>query len=167
MTIYSTELVTEYKVKKLLRIGTCGAIQPNINLRDIIIVQGASTDSNMNALRFKGMTFAPLSDFNMLRAASDIASTKKMNAHIGGVLTSDTFYDDDPDFWKIWAKYGVLAIEMETAALLTVAAKNNAKALAILTVSDHIVRKEKTSSEEREKNFMQMVELALETIISE
>lgn len=166
MTIYSTELAVEYNVKTIIRIGTCGAIQDNIKLRDIIIAQGASTDSNINSLRFKGMAFAPLANFDLLSKAVETAKNTGFTAHTGNILTSDTFYDDDPDFWKIWAKYGALAIEMETAALYTVAAKNKVKALAILTVSDHIVKKEKTSSEERETSFGKMVELALETIIN-
>ncbi len=166
MTIYAHELLADYGVKKLIRVGTCGTIQDEISVRDVILAQSASTDSAMNKRIFTGQDFAPCGDFSMLRKARDIAADKGLNCHVGGVLTSDTFYDL-PDFWKVWAEHGVLAVEMETSALYTVAAKFRAKALSIVTVSDHIIRGEAMSADDRERSLRSMLELALETATAE
>ena len=164
MSIYVTELIKDYGVKNLIRIGSCGAIKPEINLRDVILAEGASTDSQTNKLVFGGADFAAIANFELLLKAYNIVKEKKMNVHVGNVLSSDIFYSDDPDFWKIWAKYGVLAIDMEATALYSIAAKYGVNALTILTVSDQIVRGEATTSEERETGFSKMIEIALETV---
>ena len=164
MSIYVTELIKDYGVKNLIRIGSCGAIKPEINLRDVILAEGASTDSQTNKLVFGGADFAAIANFELLLKAYNIVKEKKMNVHVGNVLSSDIFYSDDPDFWKIWAKYGVLAIDMEATALYSIAAKYGVNALTILTVSDQIIRGEAASREERETGFSKMIEIALETV---
>ena len=162
ISIYLNELITSYKAKNLIRIGSCGSMQADIKIRDVILAMSASTNSHINKIRFNGMDYAPTADFNLLKKAYDIALEKNISVKIGSVLTSDTFYQDDPNSWKHWANYGVLAVEMETAALYTLAAKFKVKALSILTVSDSLVTREETTSEERQKTFNQMVEVALE-----
>lgn len=162
ISIYVNELITSYNVKNLVRIGTCGAMQNDIQIRDVILAMSASTDSNINKIRFNGRDFAPTASFKLLHKAYEAAKNKDMSVKVGNVLTSDTFYDDNPDSWKIWARFGVMAVEMETAALYTLAAKYGVDALSVLTVSDSIVTGEGTSSQEREKTFMKMVEIALE-----
>lgn len=164
MSIYVTELIKDYGVKNLIRIGSCGAIKPEINLRDVILAEGASTDSQTNKLVFGGADFAAIANFELLLKAYNVIKEKKMQVHVGNVLSSDIFYSDDPDFWKIWAKYGILAIDMEATALYSIAAKYSVNALTILTVSDQIVRGEATTSEERETGFSRMIEIALETV---
>lgn len=164
MSIYVTELIKDYGVKNLIRIGSCGAIKPEINLRDVILAEGASTDSQTNKLVFGGADFAAIADFELLLKAYNVVKEKKMKIHVGNVLSSDIFYSDDPNFWKIWAKYGVLAIDMEATALYSIAAKYSVNALTILTVSDQIVRGEATTSEERETGFSKMIEIALEVV---
>lgn len=164
ISIYIHELMNFYGVKSLIRIGTCGSMQKEAKLRDVIIAMSASTDSAVNKLRFKGMDYAPTADFDLLRRAWEKAELLGISAKVGNILTSDTFYGDDPDGWKLWAEYGVLAAEMETAALYTLAAKFKTKALSLLTVSDSIVTHEKTSAEERQTTFKQMMEIALEVV---
>ncbi len=165
MSIYVTELIKDYGVKNLVRIGSCGAVKPEINLRDIILAEGASTDSQTNKLVFGGADFAAIANFELLLKAYNVVKEKKMNVHVGNVLSSDIFYSDDPNFWKIWAKYGILGIDMEATALYSIAAKYGVKALTILTVSDQIVRGEATTSEERQTGFSKMIEIALETVL--
>ena len=162
VSIYLNELITSCKAKNLIRIGSCGSMQPDIKIRDVVLAMSASTDSHINKIRFNGMDYAPTANFNLLKKAYDIALEKEISVKVGSVLTTDTFYHDDPDSWKHWANYGVLAVEMETAALYTLAAKFKVNALSILTVSDSLVTKEETTSEERQKTFNQMVEVALE-----
>ena len=164
MSIYVTELIKDYDVKNLIRIGSCGAIKPEINLRDVILAEGASTDSQTNKLVFGGADFAAIANFELLLKAYNVVKEKKMNVHVGNVLSSDIFYSDDPNFWKIWAKYGILAIDMEATALYSIAAKYSVNALTILTVSDQIIQGEATTSEERETGFSKMIEIALETV---
>ncbi len=165
ISIYVNELISEYQAGNLIRIGTCGGIQPDMQLGDVILAMAASTDSQVNKLRFQGMDYAPTASFALLKNAYDVALEKGINVKVGNVLTSDTFYHDDPDYWKFWANYGVLAAEMETAALYTLAAKFAVNALSILTVSDCLVTSQKASSEERQKTFTQMVEIALEVAV--
>jgi len=162
IAIYLNELITSYKAKNLIRIGSCGSMQANIKIRDVILAMSASTDSHINKIRFNGMDYASTANFNLLKKAYDIALEKDISVKVGSVLTSDTFYQDDPNSWKHWANYGVLAVEMETAVLYTLAAKFKVNALSILTVSDSLVTREETTSEERQKTFNQMVEVALE-----
>ena len=162
LSIYVNELVSEYHVKTLIRIGTCGAIQPQLKIGDIILAMATSTDSSINRLRFSGMDYAPTASFHLLRRAYEESQLRAVNAHVGGVLSSDTFYEDDPDWWKRWAAYGVLAVEMETAGLYTLAAKFGVDALSILTVSDCIVTGESATPQQRERDFPVMAEIALE-----
>ncbi len=162
LSIYVNELVSEYHVKTLIRIGTCGAIQPHLKIGDIILAMATSTDSSINRLRFSGMDYAPTASFHLLRRAYEESQLRAVNAHVGGVLSSDTFYEDDPDWWKRWATYGVLAVEMETAGLYTLAAKFGVDALSILTVSDCIVTGESATAQQRERDFPVMAEIALE-----
>jgi len=164
ISIYVTELIKDYGVKNLIRIGSCGAIQPDVNMRDIILAEGASTDSQTNKLVFNGADFAPIANFNLLLKAYNSVLEKGLKVHVGNVLSSDIFYSDDPDFWKKWAKYGILGIDMEAAALYSVAAKYKVNALTILTVSDQILRGEKLSSEERQTGFSKMIEIALDAV---
>ncbi|MBF0314676.1 MAG: purine-nucleoside phosphorylase [Oligoflexia bacterium] len=162
-SIYATELITSYGVKKIMRIGSCGALLKQVNIRDVILAMSASTDSGINDRYFQGMTFAPTASFELLNQAYKKSQELKIDVKVGNIFSTDLFYDHIPDSWKIWASFGVLAVEMEAAALYTLAAKHGIQALAILTVSDHLVTQEACSSEEREKTFNQMLELALET----
>ena len=162
ISIYLNELISSYKVENLIRIGSCGSMQPNIKIRDVILAMSTSTDSHINKIRFNGMDYAPTANYDLLKRANDIAVEKGISVKVGSVLTTDTFYHDDPNSWKHWANYGVLAVEMETAVLYTLAAKFKVNALSILTVSDSLVTREETTSEERQKTFNQMVQVALE-----
>lgn len=164
ISIYVNELISEYGVKNLIRIGTCGALQPDLKLRDILLAMSASTDASFNKLRFGGKDYAPTASFLLLKKAYDAARQKDIAVKVGNILSSDTFYVDNPDSWKIWADFGVLAVEMETAALYTLAARFGANALTILTVSDSLVTHQAESSEAREKAFIQMAEIALEVV---
>jgi len=162
ISIYVNELITNYKVKNLIRIGSCGSMQADIKIRDVILAMSASTDSSINKIRFHGMDYASTANFVLLKKAYDIALEKDISVKVGSVLTTDTFYGDNPDSWKHWANYGLLAVEMETAVLYTLAAKFKVNALSVLTVSDSLVTRKETTSEERQKTFNQMVEVALE-----
>lgn len=161
-SIYVHELIVEYGAKTLLRAGTCGALQPDLAIGDVVLAQAASTDSQINKIRFEGQDFAPVASFRLLLSAYEAAEKRGMNVRVGGVLTSDTFYHDDPDSWRKWAAFGALVVEMETAGLYTLAAKFGVEALSILTVSDSLVTEEATTSEERERGFSRMAELALD-----
>ena len=123
ISIYLNELISSYKVENLIRIGSCGSMQPNIKIRDVILAMSTSTDSHINKIRFNGMDYAPTANYDLLKRANDIAVEKGISVKVGSVLTTDTFYHDDPNSWKHWANYGVLAVEMETAVLYTLAAK--------------------------------------------
>ena len=166
ISIYVTELIQQYGAKKLIRIGSCGSTSRTINLRDIIIALSASTDASFNTLRFGGMDYAATADYDLLEKAVSFARKSSTPFHVGKILTSDTFYQDDPDGWKLWADYGILAEEMETAALYTIAARFNIQALALLTVSDDIITGTTTTSQEREQTFTGMMEIALKTILA-
>ncbi|MDI3310275.1 MAG: purine-nucleoside phosphorylase, partial [Thermoanaerobacterium sp.] len=161
ISIYVNELIQSYNVKNLIRIGTCGSMQKDINIRDVILAMSSSTDSAINKIRFNGMDYAPTASFKLLKKAYDAALEKGINVKVGNILSSDTFYNDDKDSWKLWAKFGVLAVEMETAGLYTLAAKYGVDALTILTVSDSLVTGHATSAEERQKTFNDMIEIAL------
>lgn len=164
-SIYINELIREYGVNKLIRIGSAGSYQEDIKIRDVVIAMSASTDSSINNRRFNNSNFAPTANFELFYKALKVAEEKNIKIKAGNILTSDEFYTDDANYYKKWADFGVLAVEMETAGLYTLAAKYNVKALSILTISDSLVSSELTSSEEREKSFSEMVELALETAI--
>ncbi len=161
IAIYSYELITKFNVKNLIRIGSCGAISEALNIYDIVFGLAASTDSNFaNQYQLPG-TFAPCCSYNLLEKAKNIADEKGIKVTIGNILSSDTFYSDFKNCSALWQKMGILAIEMEAAALYMNAARNNANALCILTVSDHIIKGEEISAERREKSFTKMMEIAL------
>lgn len=165
ISIYVNELIAEYKPRNLVRVGSCGSIQEDMALRDVILASGACTDSHVNRLRFNGMDFAPTATFSLLSKAHDAAVKKDYNVKVGTVLSADRFYHDNPDYWKIWASHNVLAIEMETAELYTLGARNNINVLSVLTVSDNIITGDQSSSDDRQNSFSQMIELALEATL--
>ncbi|HAG15071.1 MAG TPA: purine-nucleoside phosphorylase [Bacteroidales bacterium] len=164
ISIYTNELIREYDVQKLMRVGTCGALQNDIQLQDVILGMAASTDSSLNKIRFDGMDYAPVADFDLLLQAYNYAVSVGKMVKVGNILTSDIFYNDDylADPFRKWKDFGLLAVEMESAALYTLAAKYKRKALTILTVSDHILSGEKCTAEERQHAFTDMMEIALE-----
>ncbi len=163
LSIYVNELFRFYGVQKAIRVGTTGAVQDSTNLRDIIIAMSACSDSALNVHRFGGRLFAPTASFSLVKKAYDVALAKGITPLVGPVTSSDTFYDDE-ESWKLWARYGILGIEMEAAELYTLAAKFGREALALLTVSDHIAKGTSTTSEERQTTFRGMMEIALETV---
>lgn len=165
ISIYVNELINEYDVKNLIRVGSCGALQEDVQVRDVILAQGATTDSQVNKLIFGDIFYAPLADFDLLKSAYDAASDKNLPVRVGNVFTSDSFYRENAKAVnELLAAYKVLAVEMETTALYTLAAKFNRQALSILTVSDHILTGEETTAEERQTTFNDMIEIALETV---
>jgi purine-nucleoside phosphorylase len=166
ISIYIHELFRDYGVQRAIRIGTAGAINEGLKVRDLVLAMSASTDSAVNTRRFGGLSYAPTASWRLLKTAWDTAKAKNMECAVGNVVSADLFYTENPDEWKLWAGFGSLAIEMETAELYTVAAKFGREALAILTISDHIVTGEQTSSEERQTAFTRMMEVALETAVS-
>ncbi|WP_413378253.1 purine-nucleoside phosphorylase [Alkalihalobacillus sp. 1P02AB] len=163
ISIYVTELMREYNVQNLIRVGTCGAIQEDVKVRDVILAMSASTDSQMNRNTFGVVDYAPTANFDLLRKAYDEGVAKGLNLKVGNVFTADIFYNENAEHKK-WAEHGILAIEMETAALYTLAAKFKRNALSVLTVSDHILTGEETTSEERQTTFNDMMEVALEAV---
>ncbi|QBP41180.1 purine-nucleoside phosphorylase [Paenisporosarcina antarctica] len=166
ISIYITELMAEYDVQKLIRVGTCGSIHKDVKVRDVILAQTASTDSKMNEIIFSGINFAPTADFDLLLKAYNAGIEKGLNLKVGNVFTEDVFYNEHAEHEK-WAQYGILALEMESSALYTLAAKFGRQALSILTVSDHLLTGEVTTSEERQLTFNEMIEVALEAAIQE
>ncbi|MFD1948270.1 purine-nucleoside phosphorylase [Nocardioides aestuarii] len=157
LAIYANELFREYDVTTVVRVGSCGALTEKVAVRDLVIAAGACTDSSMNAIAFEGLHYAPVADFGLLRDAAAAAP----EAHVGLIFSSDSFYSARPELVARMVDYGVLAVEMEAAALYTLAAKHGARALAICTVSDHVVTGEETTAQEREQTFGRMVEVAL------
>jgi purine-nucleoside phosphorylase len=166
ISIYVNELFKDYGVKRAIRIGTAGALHKSVQLRDLVFAMSACTDSGANNIRFGGRNFAPTASFSLLKTAWDIAVSKGWQPKVGPVVSSDMFYTEDPDEWKLWAKFGCLALEMECAELYTLAAKYGREALGIMTISDSLISGEQTSAEERQTNFTRMMETALETAIS-
>jgi purine-nucleoside phosphorylase len=164
ISIYVNELIREYEVKNLIRIGTAGSFQESVKVKDIVMALAASTNSAVNWNKFHGADFAPTANFELLMKAYQVAKELNISVKTGNILSSDEFYDDDPDSYKKWAEYGVLCVEMETAALYTIAAKYGAKALGIFTISDSLVTKEACSAEERQHSFNDMVKIALNTL---
>jgi purine-nucleoside phosphorylase len=162
LSIYVNELVSEYGVKALIRVGTCGAFQPHLKVGDIVLPMTASTDSHMNRLRFQGMDYAPAASFHLLLKAYEAAKARGASVYVGGIFSGDTFYNDDPEWWKKWAAYGALVCEMETNCLYTLAAKYKVDALSVLTVSDSLATGESSTAEQRERDFPLMAEIALE-----
>lgn len=164
ISIYIHELMDSYEVKKLIRVGTAGAIQKDVKVRDVILAMSASTDSQMNRLTFGGVDYAPTANFDLLHKAYNVGVSKGLQLKVGNVFTADQFYNDNSELEK-WAKYQILAVEMESAALYTLAAKFGRQALSVLTISDHIVTGEQTTAAERQTSFNDMIEVALETAI--
>ena len=164
MSIYATELFRFYGVQKAIRVGTIGSVKEDVNLKDTVIASAAFSDSYLLNQRFGGLHYAPTSDFELLYTAYNKSKELGIDAKVGPVASSDRFYDDNEN-WKLWKKYGAIGIEMESAELFTLAAEYNTKALAIFTVSDHIVKGTATTAEERQTSFKDMMVLALETII--
>ncbi len=166
LSIYVNELFESYGVQKAIRVGTCGGLHKSIKVRDTIIASAACSESAMQTSRFGHLHYAPAADFGLLKSAYDAAQKLQIPVHVGLCASSDAFYDEN-NYWKLWAKYGVLGLEMEAAELYTLAAKFERKALAILTVSDHLVTHELTTAEERQTTFTNMIKIALEAIIDE
>lgn len=166
ISIYINELMQSYNAQNLIRVGTCGAIQQDVKVRDVIIAMSASTDSQMNRQTFKGVDYAPTANWDLLKKAFDAGTEKGLQLKVGNVLTADMFYNDNAEHEK-WADYGILALEMETAALYTLAAKYKRKALSVLTVSDHLLTGEETTAAERQMTFNDMIEVALEAAIQQ
>jgi purine-nucleoside phosphorylase len=162
MAIYVNELFREYDAQRIIRVGSCGAVTEQVAIRDVVIASGACTDSSMNRLRFHGLDYAPVADFGLLRAAVDAAEARDdVTSHVGLIFSGDTFYNPREELTAPMVAHGVLAVEMEASALYTLAASYGRKALAICTVSDHIVTGEETTSTEREQTFGAMVDIAL------
>lgn len=164
-SIYATELVRHYGVKQLVRVGSCGAVQPQTNLHDIIVAQGACTDSNVNRQRFRGFDFAAIADFELLRKVVNEAEQQRIRAQVGNVFSADLFYQPDPTVLETFKRYGILGVEMEAAGLYAVAAEHGVSALTVLTVSDHIERGEAMDAEERQTGFSRMVKLTLDALV--
>lgn len=164
ISIYATELIQSYGVKNLIRVGTCGGLDKDIQLRDVILAMSASTDSSMNRNYFKTMDFAPTANFDLLHHAYTIGQAQGLNLKCGNVFTSDIFYDTKRDIQDL-IDHNILGIEMETTALYTLAQRFNCKALSILTVSDHIITGEETTADERQTTFNEMIVVALETAL--
>jgi len=165
-SIYAKELITDFGVKNIIRIGSCGAVNPDINMRDVIIGMGACTDSNVNRMRFKGYDYAAIADYGLIESAVNAARKMSLNVHIGNLFSADLFYTPDTEMFKVMERYKILGVEMEAAGLYGVAAEYGAKALAICTVTDHIRRGEKLSGEDRQFSLNEGIELALTTALA-
>lgn len=162
LSIYANELIRDYGAETLIRIGACGAMQPHVAIRDVIIAMTASTTASPSRTMFRELSFAPCADYGLLSAAVAAATARGARAHVGGIYSSDTFYDERPDLNEQMTRHGVLAVEMEAAELYTLAARYGRRALAILTVSDHLQTHEALPAEDRERSFGEMVEIALQ-----
>ena len=163
--IYVHELIAEYGVKNVIRVGSCGAVRDDVKLMDVVIGMGASTDSKVNRIRFNNHDFAAIADFGLLEEAVNQARAQEVPVKVGNVFSADLFYTPEADLFEKMEKLGILGVDMEAAGIYGVAADLGAKALTILTVSDHIIRGEKLSSEDRQKSFNDMMKVALETAI--
>jgi len=164
-SIYCTELIRNYGVRRLIRVGSCGTVHPAVQLRDIVIAMGASTDSGVNRTRFGGRDLAAIASFDLLREAVKLAEERELRFHVGNVFSADLFYTPGPALLEVMERYKILGIEMETAGIYTIAAEFGADALAICTVSDDIRTGSALSPAERETTFGEMIELALETAV--
>jgi purine-nucleoside phosphorylase len=164
-SIYCTELIRDYGVKRVLRVGSCGTVHPDVELRDIVIAMGASTDSGVNRMRFGGYDLAAIASFNILRRAVRVAEKRGLSFHVGNVFSADLFYSADPTQLELMKRNNILGVEMETAGIYAIAAELGAEALAICTVSDDIKSGEALSPAERQTTFDEMIELALETTL--
>jgi len=162
LSIYANELISEYNAQTLIRIGSCGAMQENIKVRDVIIAMTATSLSTPSSGIFKEVNFAPCADYSLLEAAVKASRLLDVATHVGGIYSSDVFYDERPDLNEQMVRHGILGVEMEAAELYNLAARHNRRALAVLTVSDHLLTNEALPSDQREKSFGDMVEIALE-----
>lgn len=162
LSIYANELIRSYGAKTLIRIGSCGAMQTHVKLRDVIIAMAASSISTPSSAIFRELNFAPTADYALLSAAVDAAKRRNSNWHVGGIYSSDVFYDERDDLTEQLTRHGILGVEMEAAELYNLAARHGVRALAVLTVSDHLISKEELPASEREQSFGDMVEIALE-----
>jgi purine-nucleoside phosphorylase len=162
LSIYANELITQYNAQTLIRIGSCGGMQPQVGIRDIIIAMTASTITSPSSGILREINFAPTADWSLLRAAVTAAEAKGSTTHIGGIYSSDVFYSERPDLDEQLTRHGILGVEMEAAELYTLAARHKRRALAILTVSDHLQTGEALPAEDRERSFGDMVEIALQ-----
>ena len=166
LSIYANELIRDYGAKTLIRIGSCGGMQPHVKLRDIIIAMTASSLSTPSSGIFKELNFAPCADYGLLSAAVAEAQGKDVGLHVGGIYSSDVFYDERPDLNEQMVRHGILGVEMEAAELYNLAARYRVRALAVLTVSDHLQTGEALPSDQREKSFGDMVEIALNAALA-
>ncbi|BDW91433.1 purine-nucleoside phosphorylase [Allomuricauda sp. XS_ASV26] len=164
--IYFHELINDYGVKNIIRVGSAGSYQKDVKLNDVVLAMAASTTSGMNNSRFINSDYSPTADFDLFIKAVNYARENNINIKAGNVLSSDEFYGDDPEEYKLWAQYGVLCVEMETAGLYTIAAKYNIKALTVLTISDSLVTGERLPAKDRETTFGDMVQIALAAAIT-
>ena len=166
-SLYCTELINEFGVKRLIRAGSCGNVNKSVKLRDIVIAMGACTDSKVNRIRFRDHDFAAIADYRLLQSAVTIAEQRGLAVRVGNVFSSDLFYTPEQEVFEVMEKYNILGVEMETAGIYGLAAEFGVKALAICTVSDQIISGERLSTEERQSGFTEMIELALETAVAE
>ncbi|PFG56271.1 purine-nucleoside phosphorylase [Vibrio sp. ES.051] len=165
-SIYFHELMTHYGVKNFIRVGSCGAISDDVELKDLIIAQGASTDSKINRIRFRDHDLAALANFELLQACYQVIQSKSVKHKVGNVFSSDLFYRPDEDYYHLMEKYGILGVEMEINALYALAAEHKCRALGLCTVTDHITQQQHLSSDERQIGLNDMVEIALETALT-
>lgn len=166
LSIYANELIAQYGARTLIRIGSTGAMQPHVALRDVILAMTASTISTPSSALFGDLNYAPCADFGLLQAAVKASKSKGSAVHVGGIYSSDTFYDDRPDLNALMTRHGILAVEMETAELYTLAARHGCRALSVLTVSDHLITEAQLPAADRQTGFGDMVEIALEAAFS-
>ena len=167
LSIYANELIKDYGCQTLIRIGSCGGMQEQVKVRDVILAMTASTLSTPSRGIFKELNFAPSADWGLLKAAAAAAAAKGVATHVGGIYSSDVFYDERPDLNEQMTRHGILGVEMEAAELYTLALRYDRRALAVLTVSDHLITHEALPSEDRERSFGDMVEIALEAAFAE
>jgi purine-nucleoside phosphorylase len=166
VSIYCTELITEYEVKRVIRVGSCGTSHPAVKLRDVIIAMGASTDSNCNRMRFGGYDYAALASFDLVQKAVAAAKLADVRYHVGNIFSADLFYTPDPGMFETMAHYNIYGLEMEAAGIFPIAAENNAEALAICTVSDDLVTGAALTTDERATTFDEMILVGLETAVA-
>ena len=165
VSIYAKELITDYGVERLIRVGSCGAVRDDVAVRDVVIGLGASTDSAVNRTRFMGHDFAAIADFELTRHAVDAAAAQGVAVKVGNLFSADLFYNPQGELFELMKRYGIVGVEMEAAGLYGVAAEFGARAMTICTVSDHILKGESLPSEDRERSFNEMVEVALEAVL--
>jgi purine-nucleoside phosphorylase len=161
MSIYANELIRDFDVQTLIRIGSCGGMQPHVKVRDVILAMTASTVATPSSTIFKELNFAPCADYGLLAAAAEAAKSMDVDVHVGGIYSSDTFYDERPDLNKEMQRHGILGVEMEAAELYILAARYGRRALGVMTVSDHLLTGEALPADQRERSFGDMIEIAL------